>query len=187
MKHRRRSYVRIMMLYLIAILLLLFAWWASAEVYKPKPTPLPTDVIVLPPKATATDVHPVATNTAIPVTIATQTNTPVLVTATTQAPTYTATHRPPTATNVPPVIISKPVLPFGQDNDSISGRIRWRYYLKDNYYYGFYLWCGGCQAPPLPLRIPRGTIVPPTIVPHPTLIPPTIVPETPPPGVTPKP
>ena len=164
------------MLYLIAILLLLFAWWASGEVLNPKPTPLPTDVIVLPPKATATEVvivteAPVPVNTATSVLILTSTLAPFV-------PTATPTHRPPTATNVPPMITSVSVLPSAPDNDSISGRIRWRYYLKDNW--------ETCKVPQ-PYRIPRGTIVPPTIVPHPTLIPPTIVPETPPPGVTPKP
>ena len=174
MKHRRRSYVRIMMLYLIAILLLLFAWWASAEVYKPKPTPLPTDVIVLPPKATATDVHPVATNTAIPVTIATQTIPSTLISTATQAPTYTATHTyiPPTATpyyHVPNFVIIE------HDCIIMSGNMR-KSYMTFVYSCSPFILYNYVYDVALPYRIPRGTIIPPTIVP-----------ETPPPGVTPKP
>ena len=163
MNHRRRSETRKMIIIILIIFCsLLYAWWVSGEILNPKPTPLPTDVIVLPSVITATDViHSVATNTQIPVTIATQTIPPVLTSTATPAPTYTPTHRPPTATHVPPVIISNPVLPFGQDNDSISGRIRWRYYLKDNHYQGFYLWCGGCVAPTIyPMPTPKGTVIP---------------------------
>ena len=167
MIHRRKSYVRIMIIYIMICLFMLFVWWAGNEIYNPKPTPLPTDVIVLPPKATATEVvYPVYTKSPTPVTIATQTNTPGLITATKQVPTYTATHRPPTTTDVPPMITSVSVLPFALENDSIAGRIRWRYYLKDN--------LSVCA-------------VPQQYRPHHTIIPPTIVPETPPPGVTPKP
>ena len=173
MKHRRKSYVRMMILYLLAILLLLFAWWASGEIYKPKPTPLPTDVIVLPPKATATDiVYPVYTKSPTPVTIATQTST--FIPTATQAPASTPTHTyiPPTATpyyHVPNFAIIE------HDCIIMSGNMR-KSYMTFVYSCSPFILYNYVYDVALPYRIPRGTIISPTIVPL-----------TPGPGVTPKP
>lgn len=101
----------IIIIILIIFCCLLFAWWASGEIYNPRPTPPANTQIVLPPKATATNV-PAAT-AVIPVTeivavteapVPTATFTPTLVFTATQAPTYTQI---PTQ-----VIISTPVLSF---------------------------------------------------------------------------
>ena len=114
-------------IFLIILCCLLFAWWAAGEVYNPRPTPPAITQIVLPPKATATDMP--AVTAIVPVTeIVVVTEAPVQPTAT-QTPipqftpwvnlTYTQT---PTQT-----IISTPVLSrlFPNDNKHECKTVRY--------------------------------------------------------------
>lgn len=112
---------RIYVAYFIIVTLLVFAWWASGEIYKPRPTPTPA----IPTHITATDAP--AVTAIVPV-------TEIVVVTEAPAPTATATMIPivvpPTVsyTQTPTqTIISTPVLSrlFPNDNKHECKTVRY--------------------------------------------------------------
>jgi len=112
---------RIYVAYFIIVTLLVFAWWASGEIYKPRPTPTPA----IPTHITATDAP--AVTAIVPV-------TEIVVVTEAPRPTATATMIPivipPTVsyTQTPTqTIISTPVLSrlFPNDNKHECKTVRY--------------------------------------------------------------
>lgn len=113
---------RIYVAYFIIVTLLVFAWWASGEIYKPRPTPTPA----IPTHITATDAP--AVTAIVPVTE---------IVVVTEAPRPTATQTPIpqftpwvnlTYTQTPTqTIISTPVLSrlFPNDNKHECKTVRY--------------------------------------------------------------
>ena len=107
---------KIIIIFLIIFLCLVFAWWAAGEVYNPRPTP----THAIPTHITATDAP--AVTAIVPV-------TEIVVVTEAPAPTATATMIPivilPTATYYPlptQVITSTPVLSFIVHDDCYTAR-----------------------------------------------------------------
>lgn len=76
MRNRYKANVIFVVVFIVAMLL--FAWWASGEIYNPRPTKTPT--VVIPTRVTA--VWETATPTIVATPIPSSTNTPVVPTAT---------------------------------------------------------------------------------------------------------
>ena len=162
-------------IFTIILLVLVYALWMAGEIYNPRPTPVTTSVIVLPPKATATD-YPTATQVkATPIqptlqpeptfTPISATFTPVLISTVTQAPTSTMIP-----TVIPPTQV--PVLGISAEPECFVMTANvWRAttrlvrcekittYTEYRYMFDYQFWlgnfCQGCQAPPVPYSTPR--------------------------------